>query len=214
MRLGQITAACSAFVLLATLTACGGGDSTEPEPTSAETTAEATAAETTDEASDVESETTTESEEAGDGEEAACGDLTTADISTATGGLEFTEASDTSVDQDVTCTFYSLTATYGVSVSQESTGTLIGGELEGLPKAEANAKLQLLAEMALTDPTTTAISVAGTDGIVTTGTTVIGSPTAVAAVVVGDQVYRVTVDGSEITDSAGVAAAILDLAVA
>ena len=214
MRLGQITVACSALVLLASLTACGGGETPEPEATTAETTAEAAAVEPTDEASDVESETTAESVEAGDGEVAACGELTTADISTATGGLEFTEASDTSVDQDVTCTFYSLTATYGVSVSQESTGTLIGGELEGLPKAEANAKLQLLAEMALTDPTTTAISVAGTDGIVTTGTTVIGSPTAVAAVVVGDQVYRVTVDGSEITDSAGVAAAILDLAVA
>ena len=214
MRLGQITAACSAFVLLATLTACGGGDSTEPEPTSAETTAEATAAETTDEASDVESETAAESEEAGDGEAAACGDLTTADISTATGGLEFTEASDTSVDQDVTCTFSSLTATYGISVSQESTGTLIGGELEGLPTAEANAKLQLLAEMTLTDPNTSAIAVAGTDGIVTTGTTLIGSPTAVAAVVIGDQVYRVTVDGSEITEPAAVAAAILDLAVA
>ena len=212
MRLGQITAACSALVLLATLTACGGGDSTEA--TTAETTAEAAAVEPTDEASDVESETTAESVEAGDGEVAACGELTTADISTATGGLEFTEASDTSVDQDVTCTFSSLTATYGVSVSQESTGTLIGGELEGLPTAEANAKLQLLAEMTLTDPNTSAIAVAGTDGIVTTGTTLIGSPTAVAAVVIGDQVYRVTVDGSEITEPAAVAAAILDLAVA
>ena len=214
MRLGQITAACSAFVLLTSLTACGGGDSPEPEATTTETTAEATAAETTDEASDVESETTAESVEAGDGEVAACGELTTADISTATGGLEFTEASDTSVDQDVTCTFSSLTATYGISVSQESTGTLIGGELEGLPTAEANAKLQLLAEMTLTDPNTSAIAVAGTDGIVTTGTTLIGSPTAVAAVVIGDQVYRVTVDGSEITEPAAVAAAILDLAVA
>lgn len=212
MRLGQITVACSALVLLATLTACGGGDSTEP--TTAETTTEATAAETADEASDVESETAAESEEAGDGEAAACGELTTANISTATGGLEFTEASDTSVDQDVTCTFYSMTATYGVSVSQESTGTLIGGELDGLPTAEANAKLQLLAEMTLTDPNTSAIAVAGTDGIVTTGTTLIGSPTAVAAVVIGDQVYRVTVDGSEITEPAAVAAAILDLAVA
>ena len=213
MRLGQITAACSALTLTFALTACGGSD----EPADSSQSSETTAAEAeTTEAAETETEAaeTEAAETAGDGEAAACGDLTTADISEATGGLEFADADDTSVDQDITCTFTALTATYGVTVSQQSTADMLGGELEGLPTAEANAKLQLLAEMTPTDPSTTAIAVAGTDAIVTTGTTVIGSPTAVAAVVIGDQVYRVTVDGAEITDQAAVAAAVLDLAAA
>ena len=174
MRLGQITAACSALTLTFALTACGGSD----EPADSSQSSETTAAEAeTTEAAETETEAaeTEAAETAGDGEAAACGDLTTADISEATGGLEFTDADDTSVDQDITCTFTALTATYGVTVSQQSTADMLGGELEGLPTAEANAKLQLLAEMTLTDPSTTAIAVAGTDDIVTIGTTVIRS---------------------------------------
>lgn len=211
------TAGRAAIILAAALSlaACGGGGedpgddgaaTSAPAPEQAATSADAPTTEAPDDgetdATDAEDETTED-----------CNDLSPADVSAAAGGVAFDTVDDDSVDADSSCLFGAAAQVYGVTVSEESTETFLAGDLAGLGAAEANAVLEQLHTMTLSNAQTTPLTVTGGEGVLITGEAMTGGATATAAVVVDGEVVQVTASGEALGDLAAVVTAVLEAAV-
>ncbi|MET0663827.1 MAG: DUF3558 family protein [Ilumatobacteraceae bacterium] len=190
-RLCSLAAPVAAGVLFLAVTACGSdADSdaastetpgSQPQASDAPTTVVPTTAEPTT----VETVPSPE-----------CNGLSAADVGAAAGG-EFDTAEDVSAGSDVSCLFSSSTTGDSVVVLTESTGTYLGGALDGLPIDQALGVLQTTYTTVMDAPTVQATTIGGFPGIVVTGTnTIIGAPVGYASTIVNGTVVEVSSDGA------------------
>lgn len=132
-----------------------------------------------------------------------CDDAGAAAVSAAIGTVTLDTADDVSVDTDQTCLYSNSTSVSAVTLSTESTSSLLGGDLEGVPLDEALTTLGSTQTLFLDDGATSEqITIGDVPAVVVTGTSISAGPVGYAATVVDGTVIEVDVSGTDIAADA------------